>query len=95
MEKEKASERRSWPVRVFKLGEEPGDDLSGSTSAEQRLAMVWESTLDAWAVAGLPIPTYCHHETPISMRALNATDDHASAQTENPADLEALGDHPR
>lgn len=70
MEKEKASERRSWPVRVYRLGEEPRDDLSGSTSAEQRLAMVWELTLDAWALAGLPISTYARHETPVSVRAL-------------------------
>jgi hypothetical protein len=28
------------PVRVFRLGEEPSDDLTGSTSAEERFEMV-------------------------------------------------------
>lgn len=28
------------PVRVFRLGEEPSDDLSSSTSAEERFEMV-------------------------------------------------------
>jgi hypothetical protein len=73
--KEKALDRRSWPVRVFRLGEEPRDDLSGSTTAEQRLAMVWPLTLEAWALAGLPIPTYARHETPISSRFVDPTGD--------------------
>lgn len=70
MEKEKAPDRRSWPVRVFTLGGEPGDDLSEVTTAEQRLAMVWPLTLEAWALAGRPLPSYARHETPISVRAL-------------------------
>ena len=74
MEKEKGTVRRSWPVRVFKLGEEPSDDLSGSTTAEQRLAMVWSLTLEAWALAGLPMPTYARHEAPISFRLHGAND---------------------
>ena len=74
MEKEKALGRRSWPVRVFRLGEEPPDDLSGSTTAEGRLAMVWSLTLEAWALAGLPMPAYARHETPISFRLHGAND---------------------
>jgi len=68
MEKEKALDRRSWPVRVFRLGEEPPDDLSGSTTAEERLAMVWTLTLESWALAGRRLPGYARHETPISSR---------------------------
>ena len=73
MEKEKAAARRSWPIRVYRLGEEPGNDLSGSTTAEQRLLMMWPLTLDAWALAGLPMPTYTRGETPVSLRLPAAT----------------------
>jgi hypothetical protein len=57
--------RASWPIRRYRLGEEPGDDLSASTTAEERLAMVWLLTLDAWASAGKALPTYARSETPI------------------------------
>jgi hypothetical protein len=57
--------RASWPIRRYRLGEEPGDDLSASTTAEERLAMVWPLTLDAWAMAGKALPTYTRGETPI------------------------------
>jgi hypothetical protein len=74
MEKEKALDRRSWPVRVFRLGEEPRDDLSGSTTAEERLAMVWTLTLESCALAGLPLPTYARSETPVAFRRLDVAD---------------------
>jgi len=35
-------------VRIFRLGEEPRDDLSDSTTAEERLAMLEESSERAW-----------------------------------------------
>jgi hypothetical protein len=57
--------RASWPIRVYRLGNEPGDDLSSTTTAEERLAMVWSLTLEAWAVAGKPLPCYSRGETPI------------------------------
>ena len=82
-------------MRVFRLGEEPGDDLSGSTTAEQRLAMVWPLTLEAWALAGLPIPTYARHETPISFRLLGSTNGHASNRTDVRADAQAPGEPDR
>lgn len=44
--------RREWPIRVCRLGDEPGDDLIGSTSPEQRIAMMWPLALDAWTTAG-------------------------------------------
>ena len=52
------SDRHRWPVQKYRLGHEPGDDLSGTTTAEERLAMMWPLTLEAWALAGLEIPTY-------------------------------------
>lgn len=61
---DRAKARANWPVRRFKLGEEPSEDLSDSTTAEERLAMVWRLTLDAWASAGKPIPQYDRKQAP-------------------------------
>lgn len=60
--------RRAWPVRVYRLGEEPGDDQSRSSTATQRLAMMWELARDAWSLSGRPVPEYPRHETPVSCR---------------------------
>lgn len=57
--------RGSWPIRVYRLGGEPGDDLTATTTAAERLAMVWPLTLEAWAMAGKALPTYSRGETPI------------------------------
>jgi hypothetical protein len=61
----RAAARRSWPIRVFRLGEEPADDLSAVTTAAERLAMMWPLALDAWAAAGRPLPDYPRGQTPI------------------------------
>jgi hypothetical protein len=61
----RAAARRSWPVRRYALGSEPSDDLSASTTAEERLAMVWPLTLEAWSLAGLPIPDYDRRNAPV------------------------------
>ena len=37
---EELPQRHALPVRVFRLGEEPSDDLASSTSAEERFEMV-------------------------------------------------------
>ena len=57
--------RASWPVRIYRLGEEPSDDLSDSTTAEERLEMMWPLALEAYSWAGIPIPTYTRAETPV------------------------------
>ena len=58
-EKERrAAKRRDWPVARYRLGEEPGEDLSGSTTAEERLAMMWELAQEAWLLSGKPFPEY-------------------------------------
>jgi hypothetical protein len=61
----RAAARKSWPIRKFQLGEEPSDDLSATTTAAERIAMVWQLTQDAWASAGLKIPDYSRQETPV------------------------------
>ncbi|NOT30440.1 MAG: hypothetical protein HOP15_08335 [Planctomycetes bacterium] len=55
--------RVSWPVRRCVLGEE-SDDLSEQTTASERIAMMWPLALEAWRVAGLPIPDYAREDTP-------------------------------
>ena len=62
---ERASARRAWPVRAFRLGNEPNEDLSASTTAVERLEMIWPLTVDAWALSGRTIPDYARHEAPI------------------------------
>lgn len=53
------------PVHVFRLGEEPSDDLSGSTSAEERFEMV--ATLSARMVefSPTPPPLPAHRGSPV------------------------------
>jgi len=56
--------RRSWPIRRYALGEEPPENLSATTSADQRLAMVWPLTVLSWRLAGLEIPDYERRRAP-------------------------------
>jgi hypothetical protein len=67
----RAEARRSWPVRKYRLGEEPSEDLSATTTAAERLGMMWQLAQDAWAMAGRPIPDYPREQTPISKRRLH------------------------
>jgi len=60
-------ERSRWPVRKYSLGAQPGEDLSRSTTAEERLAMMWTLALDAWALSGQPLPEYSRHEAPATV----------------------------
>jgi len=62
--------RRRWPVRLYRLGEEPGEDQSGLNTPEQRLSMMWDLARDAWALTGRPLPEYLRHETPVTCRPL-------------------------
>lgn len=65
----RAAARARWPVRIVPLGAETSD-LSEVTTAEERVAMVWELTLRAWELGGTPIPDYRRKETPIALRRL-------------------------
>jgi hypothetical protein len=57
--------RARWPVRGFRLGEEPGEDLSATTTADERLAMMWPLALEAWRLTGRPLPDYRRQAAPI------------------------------
>jgi len=63
-------DRRSWPVRVYRLGAEPSEDLSATTTAEERLAMVDALTLEAYAISGHAWPAYRRAESPVRLRRL-------------------------
>ncbi|MGI8519088.1 MAG: hypothetical protein ACR2MC_00505 [Actinomycetota bacterium] len=56
--------RRAWPVRVYRLGDEPGDDLSAVSTPEERLAMVAELSRRMWELTGRPVPSYSRAAMP-------------------------------
>jgi hypothetical protein len=64
----RAADRGSWPVRVYRLGDAPGDDLSDETTAVQRLGMMWPLALEAWTLTGQPLPGYGRGQTPVTRR---------------------------
>lgn len=66
----RALARASWPVRRFRLGDEPGDDLSASTTPEERLAMMETLSREAWVLTGRPFPDYRRDESPVRVVAL-------------------------
>jgi hypothetical protein len=63
-------DRSAWPIRAYRLGSEPGDDLSASTTPEERLAMMWPLALEAWELAGRSLPAYPRAEAPVHLRPL-------------------------
>ncbi len=50
-EDERRHRRAAWPVRRFGLGQEPNEDLSSTTTADERLAMMWPLAMDAFSFA--------------------------------------------
>ncbi len=61
----RASARRDWPVRKLRLGDETVDDLSATTTAKERLAMMWPLAVEAWSLTGRPMPNYQRQDAPI------------------------------
>jgi MOSC domain-containing protein YiiM len=58
-EKGRKAARRSWPARVIRPGDvSDDDDLSLSTTPEERVAMMWFLAEQAWAFARRPLPAY-------------------------------------
>jgi len=51
-------------VRVYRLGEEPSDDLSAESTAEEMLAMVVELSRRLWELTGRPVPVYSRSDMP-------------------------------
>jgi hypothetical protein len=63
--KKRAERRRSWVVRVHRLDNQPGEDLSDQTTAEERLAMMWPLAVEAWRLSGRQMPEYIRAEIPV------------------------------
>ncbi len=57
--------RGEWPVRKYVLGQEPDDDLRDTTTAEERLAMMWPLALEAWSLMGVEIPDFDRGSMPV------------------------------
>ena len=43
----------------------PEDALSTTTTAEERLAMMWPLAVEAWSLTGRPMPEYGRKEAPV------------------------------
>ena len=54
-------------ARVYRLGEEPLDDITATTTAEQRVEMVAELTRRAWELTGKPWPRLPRAEWPVTI----------------------------
>jgi hypothetical protein len=59
-----------WPVHRYRPGEEPGDDLSGVTTAEERIAMVRILSERMWELTGQPLPNYTRATLPVRLTRL-------------------------
>lgn len=60
---ERAKARASWPGKRLTLSDVPELELVAGTPAE-RIGMVRELTLAAWAMSGRAIPTYTREAMP-------------------------------
>lgn len=67
----RAASRRTWPVRLVALGAEPQDHVDRLATPEERLAMVWSLTVEAWALSGRPMPNYPRTATPLRLCRLD------------------------
>jgi hypothetical protein len=52
-------------VRIYRLGEEPGDDLSTVTTPEQRLDILAELSRRMWELTGAKTAASPRSETPV------------------------------
>ena len=66
------ADRRTWPVRRFTLDTQPGDDLSGVNTPEERLEMMWPLALEAWTLTGAALPDYARGSAPVRVGPLFA-----------------------
>jgi hypothetical protein len=55
---ERRAARASWPIRKLRLGEEELVDPRDASTVDERVALVRQLTREAWATAGLEIPSY-------------------------------------
>jgi hypothetical protein len=53
------------PAHVYRRGEEPGDDLSATTTAAERVAMVWLLSSRMWEFSPRPTPPHTRATLPV------------------------------
>jgi hypothetical protein len=61
---ERALARATWPGLVTTLQGQADAAIVLHGTAEERIAMLWRVTRDAWASSGRPRPTYARAEMP-------------------------------
>lgn len=59
---ERRKARAKWPVRVVRLDEEELVDRRDTSTVDQRIALVWRLTREAWAFQGKAIPDHARRE---------------------------------
>ena len=64
------AERSSWPVKKYRLGAEPSEDLGATTTVKERLAMVEALSAEAFALSGHKEGKTPRSEWPIAIRRL-------------------------
>lgn len=62
--RERALRRGDWPIVRGALQDIDDSDLSATTTAEQRLEMMWRLSADAWVSSGQPWPDYRRDQAP-------------------------------
>jgi hypothetical protein len=56
--------RANWPIRKVALEDEGGDDPRDVSTVDERVALVWQLTREAWSLQGREMPSYRRAETP-------------------------------
>jgi hypothetical protein len=60
----RARDRADWPGGLTTSAEQTDAAIVRHGSPSERIAMVWRVTLDAFASAGIPMPTYRRADMP-------------------------------
>lgn len=68
--KRRAAARSEWPGALRPLAEAEEAFAPAGTTAGERIAMVWQLTLEAWACTGRPLPDYPREAAPGRVRRL-------------------------
>lgn len=56
--------RANWPIRKLALGEEELVDPRDTSTVDERIALVWRLTREAWSFQGREIPDYDRRQAP-------------------------------
>ena len=65
--RDRSLSRSAMPVRRFRLGEEPADDLTATTSAFERIEMVVALSRRMLDLTGVPVRAYSRDQMPVKI----------------------------